>query len=426
MSEGRKSFKLRYALILLLLMWGATEATFLGFLAFGRCMNRWDYRPISTRILTPEQRDLVLRMLTGEGYVRLDAKLGWTNAAGGTSKDGRYRIDGQELRAERTFSRDIPPGKIRLATFGESFTFGAFVKADETWQAQLETSNPRIEVLNFGVNGYGPDQAFLRYAQSTGQLEADVVVIGYMSENIARLVSRFRPFYVPLEQLVFSKPRFELGENDTITLLENPLQTPEDYRRLLSEPGEVLNELAEHDYWAQVRNRMSFVDTLPSARVVKILLHHLRQRTSPDRLFESDRTYRVASPAYRILVSVMERFYRAVEERKQIPIVLIYPRIEDGSGVPSYTPLLAYLESKGMRYVDVLPELIKEVGGSNLPELYFDGHLNARGNGIVAREMARRLRELGVDEPRIGAYEVQDMRLDDDWHPSHGPRRARP
>ncbi len=399
-SKGGPPATLRYALLLLLLMWGVFEGALQGLLAVGRRMDKWDYRPISTRSLTPEQRDLVLQMLSGRGYVRLDAELGWTNAAGGRSKDGRYQINGQELRAERLFSRDIPPGKIRLATFGDSFTFGALVSADETWQAQLEASNPWIEILNFGVNGYGPDQAFLRYEQTIDQLDANVVVIGYMSENIARLVNRFRPFYMPLDEMVFSKPRFELGEGDALTLLENPLRTPDDFRKLLSEPGEVLSELAERDYWAHVRNQSSFVDMLPSLRVAKILLYHVRHRTDPDSLFEPDHTYRVASSAYRILVAVMERFYRAIEERKQIPIVLIYPRIEDRNGVPCYAPLLSYLESKGMRYVDVLPELIKEVGRSHVPELYFDGHLNGRGNGIVAREMARRLREFGIGEPR--------------------------
>ena len=404
-SKGRPPARLRFALILLLLMWGVFEGALFGLLAVRRRMDKWDYRPISTRSLTPEQRDLVLQMLSGEGYVRLDAKLGWTNANGARSKNGYYQINGQGLRAERLFSRDISPGKIRLATYGDSFTFGAFVTADETWQAQLEALDPRIETLNFGVNGYGPDQAFLRYEQSIGQLEANVVVIGYMSENIARLVSRFRPFYIPLEQMVFSKPRFELGEGDTLTLLENPLRTPDDYRKLLSEPSEVLSELAEHDYWAQVQNQRSFADVLPSVRVAKILLYRVRRGTDPDRLFEPDRTYRVASPAYRILVAVMERFYRAVEGRKQFPIVLIYPRLEDGNGVPSYTPLLSYLESNGLRYVDVLPELIKEVGRSHLPELYFEGHLNARGNGIVAREMAKRLREFGLNEPRPSSSE---------------------
>jgi len=380
-------------------MWGVFEGALLGLLEVGRRENKWDYRPISTQSLTPQQRDLVLRMLSGEGYVRLDAKLGWTNAAGGRSKDGRYRINGQELRAERLYSRDIPPGKIRLATYGDSFTFGAFVNVDETWQAQLEAANPRIEALNFGVNGYGPDQAFLRYEETIGRLDANVVVIGYMSENIARLVGRFRPFYIPLDEMVFSKPRFELGEKETLTLLENPLRTPDDYRRLLSEPGDVLSDLARNDYWARMRNQSSFADLLPSVRVAKILLYHMRHTTDPDRLFEADRTYRVSSPAYRILVAVLERFYRAAEGRKQAPVVLIYPRQEDGAGVPSYTPLLSHLESRGMRYVDVLPELIKEVGRSHLPELYFDGHLNGKGNAIVAGVMARRLREFGLIEP---------------------------
>ena len=397
-DEVRSPFRFRYALILFLLMWGMLEGALLGLLAVGRSRDLWDYRPISTRSLNSTQRDLLQRMLSGEGYIRLDADLGWTTAAGGSSKDGLYHVNAQELRGERLYSREVPPGKIRLTTYGDSFTFGAFVRDGETWQAQLEAAEPGVEALNLGVNGYGPDQAYLRYGKTVDQFDANVVVIGYMSENISRLVNRFRPFYNPFEELILSKPRFELGEGDALTLNENPLRTPDDYRKLLRDPGEVLSALAEHDYWAQVRNRSSIVDILPSVKVAKILLYHVRHRTGPDYIFERNGTYRVASPAYRILVAVMERFYRAVEGRKQLPIVLIYPRPEDGASVPGYAPLLSFLSSRGMRYVDVLPELIKEVGSSHLIDLYFDGHLNARGNGIVARVMAKRLRELGLVE----------------------------
>jgi hypothetical protein len=397
------SSRVRNASIVLLLMWGIVEAGLWGLLAFGRRMDKWDYRPIDTRALTPEQRSLVLQMLSGEGYIRLDPSLGWTSAAGGRSKDGLYRINGQELRADRLYTQHVPPGTLRLAAFGDSFTFGAFVDNAQTWEAQLEASDPRIEVLNYGVNGFGPDQAYLRYEQTAGHLGADVVVIGYMSENLARLVNRFRPYYIPLEKVVCSKPRYELGADDALTLLDNPLKTPEDYQRLLSDPGDVLPELAEHDYWAQMRNERAFVDILPSVRVVKILLHHLRRRVSEERIFETDGTYHVGSPAYRILVAVLERFYRSVEARSQIPIILIYPRLEDGNGRPSYAPLLTDLDSRHMRHIEVLPELVKEVGGSHLADLYFDGHLNAKGNGIVARQVARSLHELRIEGHRPGS-----------------------
>jgi hypothetical protein len=402
--ELRSPAGVRNVVALLLLMWAVFEGGLLGLLAAGRRMNLWEYRPISTRSLTPEQKDILQRMLAGEGFLREDAELGWTNRPGGASRDGLYHLNDQGIRAARHAAREIPPGKIRLTSYGDSFTFGAFVRDDETWQAQLEAAHPGIEALNLGVNGYGPDQAFLRYERTAGELDANVVVIGFMSENIGRVVSRFRPFYIPLEELICSKPRYLLGESGELTLLPNPLRSADDYRRLLSAPGDVLPALAEHDYWAEIRSRDSVLDVLPSVRVAKILLYHLRHRTHPDNLFDADDTYRVASPAYRILVKVLEKFYEAVEARGQAPIVLIYPRLEDASATrPSYAPLLSFLESKSMRHVEVLPELMEKVGRSHVSDLYFDGHLNARGNGIVATLMARSLHEFGLDGPVTGA-----------------------
>ena len=54
----------------------------------------------------------------------------------------------------------------------------------------------KFEVLNLGVGGYGTDQAFLKYKLTQKNLDADMVLIGYMTENCNRNVNTYRPFYV--------------------------------------------------------------------------------------------------------------------------------------------------------------------------------------------------------------------------------------
>lgn len=44
--------------------------------------------------------------------------------------------------------------RFRIMTFGDSDTFGWSVDLEETFQAQMETKDPGIEVLNFGIPGY--------------------------------------------------------------------------------------------------------------------------------------------------------------------------------------------------------------------------------------------------------------------------------
>lgn len=47
-----------------------------------------------------------------------------------------------------------PTERFRVATYGDSETFGWAVALDDTFQRQMEAIDPRVEVLNFGVPGY--------------------------------------------------------------------------------------------------------------------------------------------------------------------------------------------------------------------------------------------------------------------------------
>ena len=52
---------------------------------------------------------------------------------------------------------------LRLAVFGDSFTHCDEITYQNCWTSRLESLWPNTEVLNFGVPGFGPDQAWLRY-----------------------------------------------------------------------------------------------------------------------------------------------------------------------------------------------------------------------------------------------------------------------
>jgi len=63
-------------------------------------------------------------------------------------------------------AREKPPGTFRIIVLGDSVTFGLGVPTEETFTARLGASlaakrspnDPRYEVLNFGVSGYGTAQ----------------------------------------------------------------------------------------------------------------------------------------------------------------------------------------------------------------------------------------------------------------------------
>ncbi len=69
-----------------------------------------------------------------------DPILGWTPRPGATSADGRVHINAAGVRGRREYTIRKPPGVLRVAAFGDSYTFGDEVKDEDTWCHQLERS----------------------------------------------------------------------------------------------------------------------------------------------------------------------------------------------------------------------------------------------------------------------------------------------
>lgn len=160
-------------------------------------------------------------------YVIYDPVLGWTLRPLATSDNGQYRTNADGLRANREYSHEPSSDKMRIAVFGDSFTHGEQVNNDETWPHQLGEILDQAEVINFGVSGYGIDQAYLRW-HSMGQLyQPDVVILGLVDADVFRVVNVMRPLYLYSTGIPFSKPRFVWGEERALHLINSPTITPE-------------------------------------------------------------------------------------------------------------------------------------------------------------------------------------------------------
>ena len=126
------------------------------------------YDPISEERLPARARARIEALVAGRtSYVVHSPTLGWTLKPGGATE--LYRASAQGLQAERDYAATPPPGILRIAAFGDSFTHADDVSnAGGLWTRQLEALDPRLEALNFGVPGYAPDQALLRYRRRDG------------------------------------------------------------------------------------------------------------------------------------------------------------------------------------------------------------------------------------------------------------------
>jgi hypothetical protein len=98
-------------------------------------------------------------------YIVNDDLMGWTVGPNRQSTDGLYFSSSEGIRAPHegvTFAKTA--GKTRIALVGDSYTFAEEVRYEETWGYLLEKAlGSEFQFLNFGVPGYGVDQAYLRY-----------------------------------------------------------------------------------------------------------------------------------------------------------------------------------------------------------------------------------------------------------------------
>jgi len=96
--------------------------------------------------------------------VKFDPDLGWDNIP---MIGGRYftcRGDPWQFSFDQYTSRKTPsvsPDDALISLYGGSYTLGAEVNDDQTWQYYLEQTSGE-KVMNYGVGGFGTDQAIFK------------------------------------------------------------------------------------------------------------------------------------------------------------------------------------------------------------------------------------------------------------------------
>jgi lysophospholipase L1-like esterase len=105
-----------------------------------------------------------------------------------------------EVRMNSAGFRDVerrlakPPGTVRLAVLGDSFVDALQVPLDSAFTQVVERrlascrafGEARVEVLNFGVSGYGTAQQLQTYRHVVRQYDPDVVLLAFLAANDVR------------------------------------------------------------------------------------------------------------------------------------------------------------------------------------------------------------------------------------------------
>lgn len=370
---------------LVLIELAARAISVVGERVLGRAVPRVD------RFLEEQSRQLAARLKDRSQFrSRFHERWGWEPNRGRIA-EGEH-INQQGVRGEIEYPPEPTPGTLRIAAFGDSFVYGADAVDEVCWSGRLERSH-RVEVLNYGVGGYGLDQCLLRYRDEGARARADVVLLGITTVMASRVVSRYRRFENPGDGALF-KPRFVL-EGGALRLLPAPVPSDEAATRLLEDPLGVI-AFGERDYWympAMFEHR-AYRYSSAYRLGAYAWFRFVRRYLDPDRIRRGG-TLNPDSESFRLLRRIAVEFADAVRSDGARCVVMFFPmeadveaRIESGS--TPYEPLRASLAEAGLTVVDPIDHLM--AGGP--PDALYGPplrHYSALGNERIAGAVAAAL-----------------------------------
>jgi hypothetical protein len=311
---------------------------------------------------------------------KYDVNLGWPS---------RKPIKGQAENSAVDGSRPDPvfPVEARpcLSLFGDSFTWAAEVADKDAWASVL-SAKLKCRAANFGVSGYGTDQAFVRFRllPPTG----GVVLLNHFSEDIVRNVNQFRNLIYPVSQFQF-KPRFVV-RNSGVELVPIPEIAASDIQMFLKDPAPYLTT----EYFLPDGPSGTQAISFPYSMVVlKAIFRNYRIYAKVLGIpYEAD-FYLPEHPSHGLEVTyeILSSFAQEAATREQIPIVTLMPTCPDLKYFDAthrfpYDPLEKLIAAQGIRYIDFGRQIARRIKQSPPESLYHScsGHLNEIGNGILA------------------------------------------
>lgn len=334
-----------------------------------------------------DQRALMERILENTGHIELDSVLGWRYRAG--FQGSQDTINQRGLRQGREYSARPIDSVTRIAAFGDSFVYGNEVANDSCWAALAEKLDPRLEILNYGVGGYGVDQAYLRFAMEGRELFPHIAVVAFTTDDLRRVVNVYRRF-ISTEELPLFKPRFRTTASGGLVLVPNPAPTRAAYMHFANEPS-AIKTLKPLDQWYEPSTFDNpLYDYSATVRLISFAWTRFYRRViDPQRIWKGGGFNRT-SEAYKIQLELFRRFTRHADSVGVKPLILFLPdraSVERAlAGEPTlYNNLVQDAARHRLPYIDGIGAFTQASSKLGVDPLFAaGGHYSGRGNGILA------------------------------------------
>lgn len=318
---------------------------------------------------------------------KLHESLGWVVARG-----QEHEIDAEGSRLIPAFP-DPNEHQSCVSIYGDSYTFSNRTTPKESWSNQLSI-RLNCRVSNFGVSGYGTDQALMRFRENHKD-SAKIVLLNHFVDDIPRNVSQHWGTRFTTEQQSFQfKPRFILNDKGVLEKVPLPDFSFEEMQDLRRQPEKYL----KHDYFLPGSHYGSLRFQFPySLLVVRTIFSHSKFKA----IFRGEPVhaayYREDHPSnsLKLTAEILKAFDKEAKFKGKTPIVTVIPFSTDfdyfrKNGKWSFAKLLDMLKEDGIEVVNLGAEIEKELKGRDQHYLYAgEGHFNANGDLLIAEIIAR-------------------------------------
>jgi len=374
-------------LVLLLLVLEASAAVIAQLLAASRSQHLF-WRP-----------DLAVASASWARTHNIDEELGWPLPDMVTS--------GTRDQSGAKRNTDFPEtSEPCLSAYGDSFVWGDDIPLQDGWIEQLSRLLG-CRIANFGVSGYGTDQAFIRYRR-TAHDKAPTVILGIFPDDIIRNVNQYRAFIGMDLEPYFVKGRFVQDSLHKLQWVPRPHLDGKTFLELHQKPSEFLpyEHFLPDSRDGPVAVRFPYTLTLLRFAMLPRIWNRLRDQTPWFDLYSPDHP----SGAVPLTIAITHAFVQEAEQRGARVFTVMLPspgsfRSWNRFGAPDYAAFVKAMADAGLSIFDPLPDMARALGGQSYCAIYVvesscSGHFGIVGSALVAQVIASELRKRQLVAPR--------------------------
>ena len=329
------------------------------------------------------------------GVFREDAEIGFVWAPSRASRHGWWRANALGAREDVETPRAVPPGRKRVLVFGDSFAAGTRLPGESTWPAQLERLRGDLDVVNFGVDGYGMGQSYLLFRRVRAQVDWDAAVFLFVPRhdtwrdvNVSRWVGERWDSYTAL-------PRFVLA-GEGVRLVSSPYREVSDFysRNWPQASPELRAHLRAYD---RFYDPLLYESPPVVGRLVswKLLALWMAERRGQKRRNEIDGD--LDGEAFRVCARVLAQAGREAASAGKALVVAVLPDQKDVRALRTgddararWQERVDRLRAHGLTVVDLAPALVT-APAEELDQGVDGTHYGPRASARLAAAVSRAL-----------------------------------